>query len=433
MQQGLRQRKAQHFSIRAVIQLISDDVQPVARRALPLREMILVGEVVEVRGRRVCLADTFSFDKRVWVVLPKDCTWCPGLGHMVEFQGGTQAFVDEERGALDVRFMAKSWADRGPSSRYVRQQADLDAIEAGRLTPPPKVTGPFTRVALVTSEGSEAVADFCGQLEDALGTRIQVELVPVGLYDETSIADGLGRAQASSAELVVLARGGGSRVDLQPFNSPVVARALSRLTKPCVVAVGHARTKVEAQRFAAYRARTPSVAAHLVARLFRRVQPLPKQSSPVRLVTPLPAAVQLSATPRSTLALPPRDSPRDSGPIEAPCLRALPPQPPASALLDDGGRRAPRWLGTAKRVAWTAYWGLIVVLVLGLALVVGWKGASRWDGLAQTEVQPAPVTIVPTVVAPRAPPVVEPVKTGTQKRKRRAPPAERAKAPGEGE
>ncbi|NOK02936.1 MULTISPECIES: exodeoxyribonuclease VII large subunit [Myxococcus] len=257
MQRGLGKQKPQYFSIRSVIQLISNDVQPMARKALPPREMILVGEVVEVRGRSVCLADTRGFDKRVWVVLPDDCTWRPGLAHMVEFEGSARAFVDEERGGIDVRFMAKSWTDRGPSSRHVRHQAELDAIAAGRQSPPPKVTRPFTRVALVTSEGSEAVADFSGQLEDTIGTRVQVELIPVGLYDEESIADGLRRAQEGGAEVVVLARGGGSRIDLQPFNSPVLAQALCQLTKPCIVAVGHARTRVEAQRFAAYRARTP--------------------------------------------------------------------------------------------------------------------------------------------------------------------------------
>ncbi|MCP3163141.1 exodeoxyribonuclease VII large subunit [Myxococcus qinghaiensis] len=426
MQQGLRKRKAQHFSIRAVIQLISDDVQPVARKALPSREMILVGEVVEVRGRRVCLADTFSFDKRVWVVFPKDCTWRPGLGHMVEFQGSTQAFVDEERGAIDVRFMAKSWADRGPSSRYVRQKAELDAIDAGRLAPPPKVSGPFTRVVLVTSEGSEAVADFCGQLEDTVGTRVQVELVPVGLYDEKSIAEGLGRAQDCSAELVVLARGGGSRVDLQPFNSPVVARALSRLTKPCIVAVGHARTRVEAQRFTAYGARTPSVAAHLVARLFRRGEPRPKQAGPVRLVTPLPAMAQVPAAPSPVVGLPVDAVSRHPGPAEAPRVRKLSVQLPPAPLHHEEMRGTSRWLGTAKRVAWKVYWGLLVSLALGLAFVVGWKGASRWDFLARPEARSVPVVGSPAVVSPPATPAAEPVKKEIPKRKRRSALAEPA-------
>ncbi|WP_049872375.1 exodeoxyribonuclease VII large subunit [Myxococcus hansupus] len=429
MQRGLRKQKAQHFSIRSVIKLISDDVQPLARKALPSREMILVGEVVEVRGRRVCLADTYGFDKRVWVVLPGDCTWLPGLAHMVEFEGSARAFVDEERGGIDVRFMAKSWTDRGPSSRHARHQAELDAIAAGRLSPPPKVTRPFTRVALVTSEGSEAVADFSGQLEDTIGIRVQVELIPVGLYDEESIADGLRRAQDGGAEVVVLARGGGSRIDLQPFNSPVVARALCQLTKPCIVAVGHARTRVEAQRFAAYRARTPSVAAHLVARLFRRVQPLSEQSTPVRIVTPLPATAQVPTAPRPVVVLPSGGASRNPGPAEALRVRALPAQVPSAAVSDDEVRRTSRWLGTAKRVAWKTYWGLVGVLALGLAFVVGWKGAARWDGLVRPEAQFVPSPGVPAVDAPPpVPAAVEPAKKETQKRKRRAPSAESAGA-----
>ncbi|WP_404364479.1 hypothetical protein ACIHQR_30275 [Corallococcus coralloides] len=85
---------------------------------------------------------------------------------------------------------------------------ELDAAAAGRLALPPKVTGHLTPVALTTSEGSEAVADFSGQLEDTIGTRVQVELIPVGLYDKESIADGLHRAQVGGAGVVVLACGG---------------------------------------------------------------------------------------------------------------------------------------------------------------------------------------------------------------------------------
>ncbi|GEL75437.1 hypothetical protein MVI01_72210 [Myxococcus virescens] len=48
MQRGLGTQKPQYFSIRSVIQVISDDVQPMVRKALPPREMILVGEVVDV-------------------------------------------------------------------------------------------------------------------------------------------------------------------------------------------------------------------------------------------------------------------------------------------------------------------------------------------------------------------------------------------------
>ncbi len=101
--------------------------------------------------------------------------------------------------------------------------------------------------------------------------NMRIELVPVSVQGREAageIVSALRRVdQQHTSDVIILARGGGSLEDLQPFNSEAVARAIYELTIPLVSAVGHETDYTIADFTADLRAPTPSVAAELVVPL----------------------------------------------------------------------------------------------------------------------------------------------------------------------
>lgn len=97
------------------------------------------------------------------------------------------------------------------------------------------------RVALVTSAGSAAEADFRDVLAaSGVGWEILVVDTPVqGFGSEQRIAAALALAEEHGAEVIALVRGGGARTELAPFDSAEVAHAVAGRTVPVITGIGH--------------------------------------------------------------------------------------------------------------------------------------------------------------------------------------------------
>jgi exodeoxyribonuclease VII large subunit len=151
-----------------------------------------------------------------------------------------------------------------------RLLADLDArgllrANAGRPMPPVPL-----RVGLVTARDSAAEADVLHELgTSGIGFHV---LAADSLVQGPSAPAALVRALAAvsqrAVQVVVVARGGGSRTDLACFDHPDVARAIATCPVPVITGIGHEIDRSVADEVAHTAAKTPTAAAaSLVARV----------------------------------------------------------------------------------------------------------------------------------------------------------------------
>ena len=87
-----------------------------------------------------------------------------------------------------------------------------------------------------------------------------------GVGAENTIVNGLKYFdKQENIDVIIIARGGGSIEDLQPFNTEILAREIIKTSKPVISAVGHETDFTICDFASSIRAATPSVGAELVA------------------------------------------------------------------------------------------------------------------------------------------------------------------------
>ena len=123
------------------------------------------------------------------------------------------------------------------------------------------------RIGIVTSPTGAVIQDMLHVLERRCPGR-HIRLYPAQVQGEGAaeqVAEGIDYFSASGwAEVVIVARGGGSLEDLWTFNEERVARAIAACCMPVISAVGHETDFTIADFVADMRAPTPSAAAEIV-------------------------------------------------------------------------------------------------------------------------------------------------------------------------
>ncbi|HWE36178.1 MAG TPA: exodeoxyribonuclease VII large subunit [Isosphaeraceae bacterium] len=166
----------------------------------------------------------------------------------------------------------------GPLELAFRQiVARLEAeglFDPSRKRPLPKVP---RRIVVVSSPTGAAVRDFA-QIVGRRWPAVEILIAPTrvqgqGAAEEVAAAIELAN-QVADADLIVVARGGGSLEDLWAFNEEVVARAIYRSRLPVVSAIGHEGDVTIADLVADRRALTPSEAGELCVPDAREVRAL---------------------------------------------------------------------------------------------------------------------------------------------------------------
>ncbi|MBT8146288.1 MAG: exodeoxyribonuclease VII large subunit, partial [Gammaproteobacteria bacterium] len=133
------------------------------------------------------------------------------------------------------------------------------------------ITAGYQHIGVITSETGAAVRDILTVFKRRFPST-RITLLPVAVQGREAAAEIVSaierannQATALGLEVLLLARGGGSLEDLQPFNEEVVARAIHASKLPVVVGVGHEIDFTIADFAADLRAPTPSAAAELLS------------------------------------------------------------------------------------------------------------------------------------------------------------------------
>jgi exodeoxyribonuclease VII large subunit len=153
-------------------------------------------------------------------------------------------------------------ANREQLLRMLSAEGLLGANAALDLAPVP------LRVGLITSAGSAAYHDFVHELE---GTPYAWEVFVADVRVQGAAAArrikwALGQLAQLDLDVVVLARGGGSRADLAPFDTELVARAIAASGVPVITGVGHEIDRSVADEVAHTTCKTPTACAQLLVR-----------------------------------------------------------------------------------------------------------------------------------------------------------------------
>ena len=166
------------------------------------------------------------------------------------YQFYATAIASLGRGALELKF------------QQLKEKLEKEGMfDADRKRSLPKYP---QRIALVTSKQAAALQDMFKVLRRMPWLRLDVHHVPVqGAGASVQIAQAIGRINRDTADLIIVARGGGSLEDLWEFNEEIVARAIEAAALPVITGIGHEVDVSIADLVADYHAHTPTEAAQV--------------------------------------------------------------------------------------------------------------------------------------------------------------------------
>jgi exodeoxyribonuclease VII large subunit len=249
------------------------EAMSLAKRTLEATPLRVIGEVSEATDRAGYKAIYFTLSDGSSVMsclMWRDAYELSGVplrqGMLVEVGGSLTVYAPKGRMQFQVRSLqaAGEGALRMQVAALARRLEAEGLMEPGRRRKLPEYPA---RIGLVTSPRGKAVHDVIRTLRRRYPVA---ELLIAGVAVEgadaaASIVEGLRAAGSSGADVVILARGGGSYEDLMPFSDESVLRAIVACPVPVVTGIGHEPDVSLADMVADVRASTPTAAAETVA------------------------------------------------------------------------------------------------------------------------------------------------------------------------
>lgn len=137
----------------------------------------------------------------------------------------------------------------------------------GLFSKPVKALNYFPKkVAVITSKTGAVIHD----IRSTIGHRnpnLQIELFQSIVQGDKAVDDlmaAMMKADQSDADAIIIARGGGSMLDLWPFNDEKLVRLVASLSKPVISSIGHETDTTLTDLAADYRVETPTAAGNEV-------------------------------------------------------------------------------------------------------------------------------------------------------------------------
>lgn len=189
---------------------------------------------------------------------PKDGTQVIVFGSVTVFEkgGNYQIYVKamKEDGIGDLYTKYEELKER------LEKTGMFDIAHKKKIPMLPKIIG------VLTSQTGSVIRDIIN-VSTRRNPDVYIRLLPVPVQGEgacNKIADSIKiMNEKNLADVIIVARGGGSLEDLWPFNEEVVAHAIYESKIPVISAVGHETDFTIADFVADLRAPTPSAAAEL--------------------------------------------------------------------------------------------------------------------------------------------------------------------------
>lgn len=190
----------------------------------------------------------------------------PKIGDLVLVRGGMNYWAKGGR----LSFNAYSIMPYGKGmlyEKFLQLKAKLENLGYFAQERKKPIPARVRRIGVVSSPTGAVIRDII-DVTTRRNDTIDIVLYPVkvqGLGAENEIATGINFFSNYDVDVVIVARGGGSMEDLEPFNTEVVANATYNCKKPIVSAVGHETDFTIIDFVSDLRAPTPSAGAELVA------------------------------------------------------------------------------------------------------------------------------------------------------------------------
>lgn len=189
----------------------------------------------------------------------------PKVGDFVELLGFVSLYEANGR----YQFIAKELKKSGFGDLEAQFLALKERLEKeGLFDKTHKKEKPLfpTKVGIITSFTSAALQDMLKLIEHKeyfLAKFFIFNALTQGVNAPNSLINALKKADSMQLDLIILARGGGSREDLFCFNDENLARAIFDAQTPIISAIGHEVDYVISDFVADFRAPTPSAAVDL--------------------------------------------------------------------------------------------------------------------------------------------------------------------------